>query len=247
MLNFLPILWLAEELPAQSGAQDKLGGLPWGLEPDAWPKCRDCGKSQSLLAQFVHDPVRLDLGRPGRVLSVFQCNHEPGMCSTWEGGSGANACFVTEPENLTGALSALPDDAPAVEREARILEWRVSDDGVSESDRASFFIDSAYLQLPEATRRAIPDFTRLGGVPSWIQSADETPQDGWRFIGQLDCTYTFLRAPTVEMDGVRKDEEGWKGRSHYCEGPNFGDGGIAYLFLRSGSGVPEGWFFWQCG
>ncbi len=169
------------------------------------------------------------------------------MCSTWEGGSGANACFVTEPENLTGALSALPDDGPAVEREARILEWRVSDDGVSESDRASFFIDSAYLQLPEATRRAIPDFTRLGGVPSWIQSADETPQDGWRFIGQLDSTYTFLRAPTVEMDGVRKDEEGWKGRSHYCEGPNFGDGGIAYLFLRSGSGVPEGWFFWQCG
>jgi len=247
MLNFLPVLWLSEELPAQSSVQDKLGGLPWGLRPEAWPKCCDCGKSQSLLAQFVHHSDRLNLGRDGRVLSIFQCNHDPGMCSTWEGGSGANACFVTEPEELTGAPSAWPADAPPIEREARILEWRVKDDGLSENDRSEFFDDSSYLDLPKETRAKVSDTTRLGGAPLWIQGAGEAPQDGWRFIGQLDSTYSFFREPTVNVPGVTEDKEAWNGRSHYCEGPNFGDGGIAYLFLRAKVGVPEGWFFWQCG
>lgn len=245
MLNFVPLLWLAEELPAQSSVQDKLGGLPWGLKPEAWPKCRECGKSQSLLAQFMHHPERLDLGREGRVLSVFQCNHDPGMCSSWEGGSGANACVVTEPEELTGELSARPADEPPLEREVRISEWRMSEDDFSEEDRSKFF-DESYLELPDAVREEILGITRLGGVPYWLQSASEAPQDGWRFIGLLDSTYRFFRKPTKEVSGVSKEEQGADGCSYYCEGPNFGDAGIAYLFLRFGAGAPEGWFFWQC-
>ena len=229
MPYFVPVLRLSSELPRQSAPQDKLGGLPWGLRPSLWPTCKECGKSQSLLAQFVHDSPRLDLGRAGRVLSVFQCNHDPGMCSTWEGGSGANACVVTQPEEMEPGLSSLPADSPQVEREARVVEWRERDD-----------------EFPETGTGGITTSTRLGGVPFWIQNPDEAP-DGWRFIGQLDSTYSFLSAPTVGAAGVTLDSEHWEGRSHYCEGPNFGDGGIAYLFLRNTPTAPEGWLFWQCG
>jgi hypothetical protein len=188
MRNFIPHLRLASELPPQAGPQDKLGGLPWGLPSRLWPTCRDCGTSQSLLAQFVHHPERLDLGKPGRVLSVFQCNADPGMCSTWEGGSGANACFVTEPEDLTDRLAVLPDDSPIVEREARIVEWLERDDAISEDHAASFFSSSDFFELPESEAAKPSWSTRLGGVPRWIQSPDEAPQGGWTFVGQLDST-----------------------------------------------------------
>ena len=246
MRYFVPILRLSEELPAQSSPQDKLGGLPWGLPPCLWPICQDCGKSQSLLAQFVHDPVHLDLGRSGRVLSVFQCNHDPGMCSTWEGGSGANACFVTEPEDLIAGLTPLPFDSPLVEREARIVEWLDRDDGITDARAVHFFSETEFSPLPESEIVKVTTSTKLGGVPFWIQSPDEAPQGGWRFIGQLDSTYSFLHAPAISVSGVVQDPEQWEGRSHYCQGPNFGDGGIAYLFLRNTPTGPEGWFFWQC-
>ena len=247
MRYFVPVLRLSGELPPQSLPQDKLGGLPWGLNPSRWPKCRDCGKSQSLLAQFVHDSTRLDLGRKGRVLSVFQCNHDPGMCSTWEGGSGANSCFVTEPEDLVAGLTPLPSDSPPIEIDARIVEWIERDDGLSEEQAVRFFSEVEFFQLAESEIIKATTSTKLGGVPHWIQSPDEAPKDGWRFIGQLDSTCSFLLAPTISVPGVVEDPERWEGRSHYCHGPNFGGGGIAYLFLRATSTIPEGWFFWQCG
>ncbi len=247
MHYFVPILRLAEELPAQAALQDKLGGLPWGLRPSDWPKCRECGKSQSLLAQFVHDPARLDLGRAGRVLSVFQCNHDPGMCSTWEGGSGANACLVMEPESLIAGISPLPSDSPVVEREARAVEWLERDEGISAAQAARFFSWDDLRQLPESEIRKATLSTKLGGVPSWIQSPDEAPKDGWRFIGQLNSFYSFLLPPSVNVSGVSEDKNHLEGRSHYCWGPNFGDCGIGYLFLRDMTAVPEGWFFAQCG
>jgi hypothetical protein len=248
MRYYIPILRLSGELPPQSSPQDKLGGLPWGLRQTLWPKCTECGKSQSLLAQFVHDNARLDLGRSGRVLSVFQCNHDPGMCPTWEGGSGANACIVTEPNDLIAGLTPLPCDSPLVEREARVVEWLERDDGITEAQAAHFFSEAEFFKLPASEMAKVTTSTRLGGVPHWIQSPDEASKDGWRFIAQLDSTYSFLlRAPTISVSGVTEDSEHWEGRSHYCQGPNLGDGGIAYLFLRNTSTAPEGWFFWQCG
>src|SRR6266700_2348210 len=150
MRCYIPILRLAEELPPQSKPQDKLGGLPWGVRPNQWPMCSECGKPQSLLAQFVHDSDRLNLGRSGRMLSVFQCNHDPGMCSTWEGGSGANACFVTEPEDLSDGFCKVPTGSTVVEREARIDEWVMKDDGIAEERVPLFFSEAERLELPEA-------------------------------------------------------------------------------------------------
>jgi hypothetical protein len=182
-----------------------------------------------LLAQLAHDPRRLDLCRPGRVLFVFQCDLDPGMCSNWEGGAGANACFVVEPETLTGRLAPLPSDSPPVGEEVRVVRWIEEDDGIPESLRAAFFDDKALADVPDEACEAVNDQTRLGSVPCWIQSPSEGPADGWKFVGQLASRHRFLTEP-----------------AHEVEGPNFGDCGIGYLFIRPGDALPRGHFFWQC-
>jgi hypothetical protein len=248
MRYFVPNICVTTELPAQSSLEDKLGGRPWGLRASSWPVCRDCGRSQSLLAQFVHHPVRLDLGRQGRALFVFQCNHDPGLCRTWEADSKANACFVVEPEDLASGLTAMPMDHPAIEHEVRAVDWLERDDGLPDSLAPTFFDDKAYDELDRESRDRVTWGTRLAGVPRWLQSPADAPSasTGWRFIGQLDSTYSFLRPPSVNVPWVSGDADRWEGRTHLAVGPNFGDGGIAYLFLSAGPACPEGLVFWQC-
>ena len=245
MINHLPVLKLGELLGPQAEFEDKFGGLPFGLPPSMWPTCSACGKHQTLLAQLRHDAVRLDLGRDGRVLHVFQCNHDPGMCETWRGGSGANACFVVEPEDLTDDLTPWPETKPTIEREARIAGWRALDDGLTDAQAELFFDADRLFSLPEEVFSRPPNSSRLGGVPLWIQSPDEAPGPPWAFIGQLDGSYSFLEAPSRPMDGVYEDPSHRDGRTHFAEGPNFGSG-IAYLFLDRSASPPRGWFFWQC-
>jgi hypothetical protein len=50
---------------------------------------------------------------------------------------------------------------------------------------------------------------------------------------------------SVEVDWISTDNEGFEGRTHVAAGPDFGDGGIAYVFLRDTGGLPEGMVFWQ--
>ncbi|MEM9772733.1 MAG: hypothetical protein AAF889_14270 [Cyanobacteria bacterium P01_D01_bin.73] len=256
MKYFVPVLRFAQELPPQTEYQDKLGGIPWGLRPGDWPRCTDCGKSLSLLAQFAHHPERLDLGRPGRVLNVFQCNHRPGDCETWEGGHGANACFVKDPEELSPALTEVPADAPFIEDEVRVVEWSIHDDGLTPEEYHNFFADETMPDDDEVLDRITSD-TRLGGTPLWIQSPYEAPKGDWQFVGQLDSCYWLHTAPSqatcdaldVHINALNTNTDGSlevdNGHTHFCPGPNFGSG-IGYIFLRIKGGTPEGWFFWQC-
>jgi hypothetical protein len=152
---FVPDIRLTAELPPQFNLEEKLGGIPWGLPPDRWPACADCGKPQTLLAQFVHHPMRLDLNREGRCLFVFHCTQNPGMCDSWRGGGGANACFVIEPEDLLSALTPPPAKAATPEREARIVQWQEREDGVTAEQGAFFFDDERRLDLDEAVREEL--------------------------------------------------------------------------------------------
>jgi len=242
MKYFVPHLELSSDLPPQTQLEDKLGGLPWGLTPEQYPICEYCGKSQSLLAQFVHHPERLDLGKAGRTLLVFQCNHNPGQCPTWEGGAGANACLIFEGDELSDRLAEMPEDQPSLQPEARIMEWLVKEDGIAPENSAAFYADETLWDLPEKMQETVYPDTKLGSVPQWIQSASEAPADGWKFMGQLSYAYTFLEEPTAQS-GVYIYP---LGQEWGCDGPNFGDGGIGYIFVRQGAGKPEGWFFWQC-
>jgi hypothetical protein len=246
MRYFVPDICPAPEAQPETAAQDKLGGIPWGLGRQQWPRCRACGKSQSLLAQLVHDRERLDLGRDGRVLFVFQCNHDPGMCSTWDGSSGANTCFVVDPDDLGHTLAELPEDSPLMENEVRVLRWIEKDDGLPESSVPLFYSSTAFNGLSDDILGKVSWGTRLGGVPRWLQSADEAPASPWRFVGQIDGTYSFLTPPRLSHAWISEDAERWEGRTHIGEGPNFGDGGIAYVFLDRAGPRPQGHVFWQC-
>jgi hypothetical protein len=168
------------------------------------------------------------------------------MCSTWEGSSGANACFVVEPEDLIDGPSPIPDDQPQIEREVRVIRWLERDDGITASQADSFFEVSTFLKLPDEVIARATEITRLGSVPSWIQSPDEGPKDGWRFAGQLDSFYSFFTPPRQTGSGINPDPHQRAGRTHSCPGPNFGDCGIGYIFLRTEKSIPEAWFFWQC-
>lgn len=244
MRYFTPQLQLASELPPQAVPADKFGGLPWGLPVHAWPVCSACGHALTPIAQFVHDPVRLDLGRAGRLLSVFQCSrHVDDGCEAAVHGSGANACFVTEPEDLVASLTPLPADAPMLEREARVIAWAEHEDGIKAEDGARFLTPEGLAQVSEYACEGITPETRLGGAPYWIHGPDPALADGWRFIGQLMDYYEFRRAPALGTDEFwMEDRE--DGQVYVCDGPNFSSG-IAYLFLRDTAGLPEGWFSWQ--
>jgi|SRR6516225_1925161 hypothetical protein len=254
MRYFVPDHRLADELSPQSKIEEKLGGMPWGLPSDRWPMCANCGKPLSLLAQLLHHSERLNLGHDGRSLFVFQCNQDPGMCSSWEGGSGANACFVLEPEQLIRGLSPVPEKAVEPDREVRIVNWIEREDGLTAEQAAFFFDEAKWDALEEDQREELfeksEQCTRLGGVPTWIQSMGEAPQDGWRFVGQLDSDHRFLTPPAPgakDVRAVKTNPDNPQELTYFCSGPNFGDAGIGYIFLKDAAGVPEGWFFWQCG
>lgn len=248
MRYFVPDIRPAVELPPQETFVEKFGGLPWGIPQSKWPKCAGCGKSQSLVAQFEHSDQRLNLGKPGRILSIFHCAHIPGYCSTWDGKSGANACFVTEPEENTQTSTSLPEDLPPVENEAHVIGWIERDDGIPESDTALFFEEKTFFELPDEVMDRLSSISRLGGVPHWFQGpSDGSPvEDGWRFVGQIDSSLSFFTSPKTPLSWISPDSEKWEGRTHFAQGPNFGEDGLGYVFLKMTNGTPSGWFFWQC-
>jgi uncharacterized protein YwqG len=206
MKHFVPVLKRAAALPAQIEIEEKFGGLPWGLPANRWPTCRSCGKPQTMIAQLRHHAERLDLGKDGRILFVFQCNHDAGSCETWAGESGANACLVLEAEELGSGLTAISTANVAIETEVRVLGWQEGIDDESE---------------PEMV-------TKLGGIPSWVQGDDEGPTKPWRWVGQFDSTHRL--------------EDGSS-----CAAANYGDLGIAYIYINTAGDLPKGFMFWQCG
>ncbi len=225
-------------------ARERLGGQPVGLPAGMWPKCRECGLSESLIAQFDHHADRLDLGREGRVLFVFQCAHDPGMCATWEAFSGANSCFIVEPEQLVDGQTSLPADVPPLDHEVWISSWIERDDGISPDAANAFWEETSFRELSEELLAGVTWSTRLAGLPRWMQSPDEGPRPDWRFIGQLDGSYSFLSPPQTPPAWVQPDAERYEGRTHIASGPNFG-GGLAYLFLQDGAELPKVCMMWQ--
>lgn len=244
MRCYTPKLMLGLLMRLQRSLEDKFGGLPWGLPASRWPACAGCGKPQTMLAQLQHHEERLDLGRQGRVLFIFQCNHNPAGCPTWLGDSGANACFVLEPEELSDGLTDTPTFETTIEVEARVLEW-----------------------IPRDEQPACSG-TKIGGAPVWLQSGDEVPPGDWRFAVQIDACHEFEGAPppaeelgstiTRNVGGQYLHEDPWirkrgappwvcvRDGSWICDAANFGDMGRGYVFLAPGEGRPRGWFFWQC-
>jgi hypothetical protein len=226
---FVPDLTLTRSATADA-PNDKLGGLPDGLPARLWPVCAECECPMSLHAQFDHADGRLDLGRPGRRLFVFQCA-EPesiGACETWDHDSGANAAVIVEPEDLLAVPTQLPRETTPVLSEVHVREWKNFQEQM-ELDKNNDY-------------RVHEGDTRLGGEPNWVQGDDEIDQDDWRFVAQLSERHRFLTTPVEDHPELRRFDT-----ISTMEAGNYG-GGIAYVFIeRKPSGpTPAAKFFWQC-
>jgi hypothetical protein len=248
-------------------AGDKIGGLPVGVRLDDWPRCADCSGAMSSIGQFHHDDERLDLGGHDRVLTLWQCEHDPGMCETWSADSGANAAIVRYVDGSSAPIE--PPESVVVHPEARVTAWVADDDGVPAELVDAFFDERRYRELGERWWGAGGMDTRLGGVPAWIQSADEGPGSPWSFVGQIADGQHLQGEPATPPAGrfgiqrrvgeryeleppagvatadverwIVVDESGW-----YLPGPNFGDGGMAYVFVDRTVDPPAAKLFWQC-
>ena len=234
----------------ESAPVGQFGGMPATFPQDRWPHCSFCNGALSFIAQFDHDLPALDLGAPGRSLYIFMCDHDPGMCFTWEADKGGNACIVLEPgEKYSGPAYEI--DAPQSRGPAMIYRWLKRDDALTSQEAEMVATQSLPSDLSPDERTEIHNkaryITHLGGIPHWIQSASEGDQPGWEFVGQLESGLTFLQ----DADRKNIDDPAHKETPSPYESDwfNFGGGGAAYLFAeRPGGGAPPVFhMFWQCG
>lgn len=161
---------------------DKLGGLPWGLPAERWPRCPECEGLLTLHAQLQHHAERLDLGRSGRVLFVFQCDHRPGLCETWSVSSTASVALVVEPEALQSGTTAAPEPTPLLS-EVEVLAWHPGSDPVDPARFEGLFDQGTYDDIVGDADLLYG--AKAGGVPVWIQSASEGPSAPFRYVLQL--------------------------------------------------------------
>lgn len=231
MRFYQPELALGVLLPPQREMADKWGGLPWGLPQERWPRCSCCGKPLTHLAQLGHDPNRLDLGASGRVLLVFQCNHDPGGCPTWKPDGGANAVQILEGGELGEGLTRPPAPGAGVEVEARVVRWLEGDDPVPDAELPKVFDNDTFWDLPGEVIDGFEFGTKLGGVPTWVQHP-ELPPPPYRFAGQFDSQHLFPPpAPTANEAGCTVTRQ--IGGKYRREEPRMGGGGIVgSLFSR---------------
>jgi hypothetical protein len=232
MHYFVPNLCLPSDAPSRT-LTDKFGGLPEGFPSRLWPMCADCGRPQSFSAQFDHEAERMNLGRPGRRLFLFQCA-EPesvGGCETWDAASGSNAAIVIEPEDLTPDVTQSPVEDLTLENEVLVREWRRREDGIDVANAASYFSNEGRSSLSKEDFAKLFHSTKLGSVPAWVQDAEEADHAQWRFLGQLDSVHRF------DVGGVRTA----------IDAANYG-GGLAYVFVERtvSGGTPRALLFWQC-
>jgi hypothetical protein len=136
----------------------QLGGNPLVPNGFRWPDCVSCDGSMTHLVQLAVD---------GALLTVFQCENDPGMCQDWEPFAGGNAAVVFRDATVR---------VPAPESALSYLPILVGVDRV----------DADYSAIDDEDV-----FGQFGGEPTWIQN-DETPicpncpAGPMRFVAQLD-------------------------------------------------------------
>jgi len=249
--------WLENGPP--TSPQDHFGGWPWGLPPQRWPACRECGARMSFVCQLEHHPERLKLGGKGRVMFVFWCLSDLGMCEVWEPEAGANAVLVLSPEERTDSAAEAAD--VEVLPYLRVHSWTEGDDGVPPRKLKAFF--DYERNLEEGELWDVSPGTRLGGAPFWPSAAPACDWDadwklalqlaGWDWLeapvpsaDELGCTVTFQHADgtfTKQKPRKRKPSAPRRGVGVTDDGlwsvERFGDFTI-HVFLKTRTSLPQG-------
>ena len=176
-----PVFKLGLFYKERSGREDKLGGLPFGLPADRWPKCAVCGLSQVYLGQFRHSDT-INLGKNGRTLFFFQCP-DGALCASWDQRSGANAAILIDGAELTETATPSPQGTE-VEPEGIILGWEPVEVG-------------PYISY------AGPEPSYLGNHDVYVNSQFEGKEPKGRFLLQLVNALDFSGpAPTPAETGA---------------------------------------------
>lgn len=195
MQSALPTLILPDG--PQTALRAKLGGLPWGLPHDLWPRCAGCGQSMHLLAQLPADTPCLS-GAPDAVLHVFACRWMD-ACDNYQRNPGHDAVFWVPLDQMGDALTPFPwqaeDDvlpdslakrlpppthhndaltqsrARCVAAEVWITDFETFDDGVPDDMAFAFYDDTLFFAMDdnEANPKGFDSAfeTKIGGAPYW--------------------------------------------------------------------------------
>lgn len=134
-----------------------LGGDPLLPKGVGWPICVSCDGAMTHIGQF---------GVEEKLLTLFQCNNDPGMCADWEPFGGGNAAVLLSGPTVRTAGPPVPVSFPALPV------------GVRE-------VPQAYEDLRDGV------IGQFGGEPSWIQgpgvpSCPNCPAGPMRFVVQLE-------------------------------------------------------------
>ncbi|MBI2920997.1 MAG: DUF1963 domain-containing protein [Planctomycetes bacterium] len=163
-------LLLPVAAPAEGAAVSRVGGRPVAPAGTAWPNCRSCKKPMLFLAQIRLADTGL-AGLPDRLLLVFMCQNDPGMCEDWSADSGDNCALLVPPTGLT-----MPPPPAGVTLLKTV-------DGVR------FQPFPAGQDYPVTLDSVARGLGQAGDKPFWIQ-ADETPACAcgarMRFVIQLE-------------------------------------------------------------
>jgi uncharacterized protein YwqG len=155
---------LLVEDPAALG-DATIGGTPRAPSGTKWPTCRTCGGPMQFLSQLPLKSAGLPVEMQDKVLLLFQCQNDPGMCDEWDANSGGNAALLVSP---SASQSLRPPSGPTVlARESRVRLVPYDDSASGET------ADDAYCSSVDA--KGSTTLGKLGGRPLWMQS-DETPQ-----------------------------------------------------------------------
>ena len=133
----------------------RTGGVPLVPESFAWPACATCAGPMQFLAQ-------LELG-PARLLSIFMCQNDPGLCDEWDAAAGGNHAYVFTSPTLTTA-GVPTTGVPLLEETSAV---RIEEVGGADYDEAR----SVFGRQAEGGPRIV--LGQLGGKPSWLQGEEE--------------------------------------------------------------------------
>jgi hypothetical protein len=170
-------LLLHDSAPAEDEPVTRFGGRPLApsREPFAWPVCRACEGNMQFLGQ-----LRLPNEAGDRLLLLFMCQNDPGVCDEWEADAGGNRAIVLGTEGL-----AVVEFPPAGEVSRNTMYGaRVEEHATGDYDEAR----AAWTEEHEGRGREV--LGQLFGTPGWIQG-DQTPEcdachEPMRFVAQLE-------------------------------------------------------------
>ncbi|MET8766830.1 DUF1963 domain-containing protein [Streptomyces sp. NPDC004658] len=179
----------------------RTGGVPLVPAGFVWPQCGACAGPMQFLAQLLVNASRTQGTAPAeRILSIFMCQNDPGLCDEWDPVAGGNRALLFARTGLTAA--PVPAEGETLLPETCGIDCTTADTAPYPEVRSRW---------SQAQGRPLRDVLgQLGGAPSWLQH-DETPAcpscaEPMSFMAQLE-----------------------EGRDHQTA-MNFGGGGCGYAF-----------------